>query len=147
MKKMLVFISLLVLVLSLGLYGCSKEKTVSVGEVKLVSAGEQYAPFQNWIFSLNKDGLVSDGERKQPKDIVNELDTVSVSDDVQIAIDGKTAGLQYYTLYDEQYQEVYYRQEKFMMPEKSGKYILCAEVTWGTEKEYDGYQYFFMMEK
>ncbi|MHB8061782.1 MAG: hypothetical protein ACYDG2_03975 [Ruminiclostridium sp.] len=147
MKKLLVFVSITVLALSVGLYGCTKEKTVSVGDIKLISAGEQYAPFQNWIFSLDKDGLASDGERKQPKDIVNELDTALVSDDVQIVIEGKTTGLQYYTLYDEQYQEVYYGQEKFVMPEESGKYILCAEVTWGTEKEYDGYQYFFIIEK
>lgn len=122
------------------------ETVVSVGEIWLVSAGEQYAPFENWIYSLDKDGLAADGERKQPKDIINELEIISVYDDVQIVIDGQATDLQYYTLYDEQYQEIYYRQEKFMKPEKPGKYILSVEVVWGNEA-YDGYQYIFILEK
>lgn len=146
MKKLLAIVSVAVLALSIGLFGCTKERIVFAGDIKLVSAGEQYAPFQNWIYSL-KDGVAADGMRKQPKDVANELEPVSVSDDVQIVLEGRTTGLQYYTLYDEQYREVYYRQDEFVMPEETGKYILCAEVAWGTKDEYDGYQYFFAMEK
>lgn len=122
------------------------ETTVTVGEVKLVSAGVQYEPLENWIYSA-KDGLAADGWRKQPEDMANELETILISDDVQILIEGKTTSLQSYTLYDETYEVVYYRQDKFEPPDESGRYILCVEAAWGTEDQYSGYQYFFMIEK
>lgn len=133
-----------ILLLSLGLVGCNQ--AASVGDVKLVSAEEQHTPFQNFIFSL-KDGLAVDSERRDPKDIVNQLEAVLISDDAHIVISGKTTGQQYYTLYDAQYKEIYARQDIFVPPDESGRYVLCVEVTWGTEKEYTGYQYFFLMEK
>lgn len=133
-----------ILLLSLGLVGCNQ--AASVGDVKLVSAEVQYTPFQNMLFSL-ENGLCADYERIHPKDIVDQLDAVLISDDAHIVISGKTTGQQYYTLYDAQYKEIYARQDHFVLPDEPGRYVLCVEVTWGTEKEYMGYQYFFLMEK
>ena len=72
MRK-LICIVLAALALACGFYGCSRDNGVSVGNVKTVSEGEEYFPLQNWIFSLNKDGLVIDGERKQPQEVANYL--------------------------------------------------------------------------
>jgi len=135
------------LALVCGLCGCSRDNGVSVGNVKTVSEGEEYFPLLNWIFSLNKDGLVIDGERKQPQEVANELIAIPFGDDFQIVIDGKTTGEQFYILFDEKFEEMYYHQYEFESPPEKGEYILCIEIMWGTERQYEGYQYFFKFRK
>ena len=146
MKRSLLFVILAILALSLGVCGCDIGKHASVGDVKLVSARKQYAPINNFLYSRDRDGLFADGRQKQPQDIADELDVIPVSDDVRIIISGKKTGSSY-TLYNERYQTIYDRQEEFVMPEESGRYMICVNVMWGTRERYEGYEYFFMVEK
>jgi hypothetical protein len=135
-----------ILILSLGLCGCDTRESASVGSVKLISAGKQYAPFQNFVYSRNRDGLYADGMKKQPQEVADELETISISNDVRIDLNGKRAN-SCYTLYDEHNQKVYDCRETFLMPEEPGKYIICVNVTWGTKEVYNGMEYFFMINR
>ena len=137
MKKLSVSFIIAVLVLLLGLSGCNEEAAVSagddsddevsIGEIKLVSAEEEYAPYENWIYALDKNNLAADGMWLQPDEVAAELEAIPVLDNAYIVIEGQTTGRQTYTLYSEQYKELYCKTE-FTMPDKPGTYILCVQV-------------------
>jgi len=75
--------------------------------------GRNTSRFKTGFSLLTKDGLVIDCERKQPQEVANELIAIPFGDDFQIVIDGKTTGEQFYTLFDEKFEEMYYHQYEF----------------------------------
>lgn len=148
MKKLLAGFALIALACSLAFYGCGNDKITSAGSVRLVSDGKQYEPYSNFVNSYSQD-VFADGMPKQPQDVINELSAIHIASGARVAINGKTKQPPVYTLYSEQFQEVYFQQDGFALPHEPGKYILCVDVTWGKEgeKEYAGYQYFFLINK
>lgn len=147
MKRLIAILAAILFLVSSGLYGCGINKDVSVGTVWLVTGGTQYEPMENLTQAYTHD-VYSDGRVKKPQDVEGELSTISISDGTKITIKGRTKNAPTYTLYNDQYQEVYSSQTEFSIPDEPGKYILCVGVTWGEKdkEEYSVYQYFFMIE-
>ena len=104
------------------------------------AGGEGYTPVANWIFGQHE--TVSDGQRKRPQDVTEELPEIPVADDFKITVDGKTPGTTAYSLYDDRFEEICHRSEALGLPTAPGVYCLCMEVVWGRGREYDGYQCF-----
>lgn len=115
------------------------------GTIAIFSAGETYAPLENWIFSKEENGPAADGARKQPQEVADELPAIPCGDDFQIVIDGEPQRNQSYTLYNDKFEQIYYRQSNFAAPRDEGEYILFVELVWGDEENYTGYQYCFKL--
>ncbi len=153
MRKTLAPVCIILLALSLGLCGCAKKAASVVGEVRLVTAGEEYAPYVTKTFEYvqykgDEKGIAADYQRKQPNDVISELTPIKIADDVQIVIrNGKTKSSPSYVLYDEQFRQVYAYRGEFIKPARLGRHILCLDMVWGTEKSYSGYRYYFLIEK
>ncbi len=144
-------LALLIALALLALAACSGQSetgdtAVGIGTVSIVSGGKTYAPLENWINSLNSDGVAADGAGIQPDEVVNELEAIPYGDDFGIVIDGEPHNGPYYTLYNSNFEEAYYRGDAFSAPNDAGIYILIVDVSWGNEKAYEGYQYCFKLE-
>lgn len=131
------------LVLILVLCACNQK----VGNVKIVADDKEYIPLSNWIFSLNKDGVAADGARKKPEEITDELTAIPLENSINVLIEGKRVGQVYYTLFNDKFEEIYNNNEHFEGPTEKGEFIFMIEVIWGTENQYEGYQYFFKVIK
>ena len=142
MKKILI---LLLLSITFGLItGCGLNETAGYG-VTIISNKIEYAPVIQWIYGLS-DGLAADGTRKQPEEVKDELDAIVVSDDFEIRVTGTVVGNPSYTLfYDDTFETVYYRSDKYGRPDDTGSYILCIEIAFGKANDYEGYQYWFRL--
>ena len=145
MKKSL----LLLIVLFLTLCGCkAKEDDYAapvIGNVIIVSGGEEYTSLENWIYTKEKNGPAADGARKQPEEVSGELISIPYTDDFHIVIDGEPQEYKSYSLYNDKFEEVYYRESEFAAPQDSDEYILFIELVWGDEEDYTCYQYCFKL--
>ena len=77
---------------------------------------------------------------------MDELEAILCGDDFEILIDGEPRNGLSYTLYNSSFEEEYYREADFSAPQDEGMYILSVEASWGNEKAYNGYQYWFKLE-
>ena len=147
MRKLQVIVACILLVGLIGLYVFGS-KDVAEGTVRLVSGGQQYEPMVNFMCAYTSN-VFSDGRIKRPQDVAEELTAVPVTDHARVTVSGIMKNLPTYTLFDEQYREVYSTQEGFSLPEEPGRYILCVGVTWGFsfKEEYRVLQYFFLIDK
>jgi hypothetical protein len=143
MKKALLVV-VVILVFIFTMYGCQNKNLV--GSISIISSEKEYLPESNWINSL-EDGLAGDGMRKAPNEVSAGLDEIPLTGDLEIIIDGKTTGNPAYTLFNEDYEEVYYRNHEFKEPSEPGVYILLIELVWGNKTRYEGFQYFFKLIK
>ncbi|MFV0400430.1 MAG: hypothetical protein ACK5LX_07400 [Oscillospiraceae bacterium] len=141
MKKTLLL--LLALTLLWGLASCSRP--VEVGIVTVRTGVGDYTPAAYPIFMQSRDGTVTDSARQQPMEVLGELPIIPLFGELEILLDGETAGTPAYTLYDSDGGEVYWRQEVFSLPQESGSYVVSLEVTWGNDREFYGYQYLFRL--
>ena len=127
----------------------------SVGAVKIVSNQTEYEPLSNWVSGLEggifADGaglIFENGELIDPLgNATGELPTVRYADDFRVVIDGESAGMPRYVLFDGQGAHLS-ESDAFSIPEDNGEYFLCIALSWSNNDtdeylEYSGYQYFF----
>ena len=142
MKRAIIYGVTLLLLFSM-ITGCNSTKNSTDYGVTIVSGKVEHTPIEQWIYSLS-DGVAADGTRKQPQEVKYELVEITVSGDFEIKVTGNVTGQPSYTLfYDDSFETVYYRNDRFERPNDIGRYILCIEVAFGNDKEYEGYQYWF----
>ena len=142
-KAICIFVSSVILLL------CLSSCATKANSMKVIVDGQEHTPSSNWIFSLSKDGVAADGARMQPKDAADESTAIPLKDTISVLIEGETTGAPYYTLYklSDNFEEIYYRSDRFEAPADNGTFLCIAEVTWGNEDQYEGYQYFFKFTK
>ena len=128
---------------------------ISIGEVKIISGGIEYEPRIYGLNALAK-GIHYDAVVMQPSDIADLLETVPLSEDFQIIIDGGIRrGEISYMLYAQNDGEWVIISKDYGDPPdystsmlESGEYILCITLTWengadGVDLEYLGEMYSF----
>ena len=65
-----------------------------------------------------------------------EFPEISFSGNLTLTTDIDPWGSMYYTLYDGDFTELYYRSERFSPPEDPGRYYLVIDTMWGDKKKY-----------
>ncbi len=134
---------LLVMYLLIGRIGSGPPE---VGTVTLKSGGEEYTPLQNQIYTT-EDGERVESRRLVPGEIGDSAPTVVFDDTTSILFEGKSNNEDFsFTIYDQDgrvyTEETYY----FQCPQEPGKYLVCEEANWGTEKDNIGVEYYFWIE-
>lgn len=132
----------LVLCLLCLLPGCAAKKDLpsSPEEVKIISQdGSEHTPLYNWIYSY-ENGLAADGTLYGPDHMIEELlDSAPVHVPFTTNLDGE----EQYSVYDMQGKELSYRTDELQLPAASGEYICVISASFGTKKNYQGYQLYF----
>ncbi|MDD4493198.1 MAG: hypothetical protein PHV32_02410 [Eubacteriales bacterium] len=118
-----------------------------VGQIYVKTNGQEYEPFTNWYAQKEYNGPFADGMRLQPKDVDAKLPEINISDDFEIIIEGNHLRRSHYSLFDEEYNQVYYRHWENAAPSEPGTYILLIDVMWGNKVQNAEYQYFFKIVK
>lgn len=137
MKRFLVLaLTILCLMASCGDH---RDTPTSPEEVRITTQdGVEYAPLYAWIFSYD-NGLSADGTRYGADHIAKELaDSAPIQAPFSFNLDGKD-----FSVYDLQGNTLSYRCEGIQLPTDSGTYICAFEATFGNNKSYQGYLFYF----
>lgn len=143
MKKIIALFTVLVCLLT----ACSQSKPVEMPAnssevVTIVSDAGRLSPQVNWIYSF-QNNLSADGQRLYYKDIVpllTEADQVSAPFTIELHDAVRQIR---YTIYDNQGNELAKQRKKLTLPEEAGEYVCVLWVSYGTDDDYTGVQFFF----
>ena len=142
MKKTISLI--LVTVLALCLFtGCTPKAPVdtSPDKVRIVMEAAEHTPEHNWLYRY-EDGVSADGTRLSVEEMLAKTEGSRVIPAPFTVVTGNALENGAFSIYDLEGNLIGQRMT-FSVPEEGGEYLCVMELTFGTEKEYEGYQFFF----
>ena len=104
--------------------------------------------FQNYNLFLNKTALqnVTGEQRKngskacgghfEIEKVADEFPVIRMDKGIVLEASQDPYGAMYYTVYNEDFSELYYRSERFAYPENDGTYYVVIDTAWGDKNHY-----------
>ena len=104
--------------------------------------------FQNYNLFLNKTALqnVTGEQRKngseacgghfEIEEVADEFPVIRMDKGIVLEASQDPYGAMYYTVYNEDFSELYYRSERFAYPENDGTYYVVIDTAWGDKNHY-----------
>ena len=104
--------------------------------------------FQNYNLFLNKTALqnVTGEQRKngskacrghfEIEAVADEFPVIRMDKGIVLEASQDPYGAMYYTVYNEDFSELYYRSERFAYPENDGTYYVVIDTAWGDKNHY-----------
>ena len=104
--------------------------------------------FQNYNLFLNKTALqnVTGEQRKngskacgghfEIEEVADEFPVIRMDTGIVLEASQDPYGAMYYTVYNEDFSELYYRSERFAYPENDGTYYVVIDTAWGDKNHY-----------
>lgn len=124
-----------------------------IGSLTVISDGVEYKPYIHFLYAAiwHEPGgtLFADGIPVYYEKIANELPLIQFGDDFRFVIEGKDANVPVYSLYDGNFECLYFLEEEFSLPAAAGEYLLGVDIKWqnanddAQNPQYTGYRYFF----
>lgn len=140
---LVVIFILTVMLLLLGSFGSGAPE---VGTVTVKSDGVQETPLQNQIYTTTK-GERTESRRLVPSEVGDSAPTVVFDHSTSILFEGKSDnGAFAFTIYDQEGRVYTETTDSFQCPQEPGKYLVCEECYWGTQRENIGMEYYFWLE-
>lgn len=116
----------------------------NAGEVHIMSQGKMYDVVSNRIFKGHGEKVKNINDKKDIKEFSAEIESeIPYSEDFAIYVQGNHTDHVLYSLYDEEFTELYSGRKECETPLTEGKYYCLMEITWGDEDSFVGYQYCF----
>jgi hypothetical protein len=113
-----------------------------IRKVTIVSNGITFEPHENWrssrTFMEGLGHMYFDGETLKSKleEISKQLPEIQYSNDFQIILDGSYASILGYSLYDDNFENIY-NGDKLLLPDEPAMYIALFEVVFFESNEAD----------
>jgi cell division septation protein DedD len=120
-----------------------------IGSVSLIANGREHNPHTHMVHQgINTErGLLSaTGLPLSLANVSSLLTEIQYSNDFQIIIQGNHANLLGYSLHDDKFDVVYSLEDKFVLPNETGVYMLSIHILWRNndfQGEYTVNQYIF----
>jgi hypothetical protein len=123
-----------------------------IGNVYVHASGMKYTPYIHFLYAAIRDeyGLImGDGIPLSIslEDAFKTLSVIHFSNDFRIEIEGKDASSVRYSLYNANFEPLYFIEQSFTAPAEPGTYMLCVDVKWESQdpdsQEYTGNSYIF----
>lgn len=134
---------LLVMYLLIGRIGSGPPE---VGAVTITSQGEEVAPLANQIYTTEK-GQRQEGRRLVPAEVGDSAPTVAFDHSTTVHFEGGSNSDGFaFTIYTGEGRVYTDTLESFVCPRVPGKYLVCEECYWGTNRQNIGMEYYFWIE-
>lgn len=123
-----------------------------IGSLTVMAGGIEYEPYIHFLYaaSLTEHGtLFADGIPIDVERIAGELPLIQYGEDFSFVLEGKDASATGYSLYDGNFECLYFLEEEFSLPAAAGEYLLGVDIKWqaanddAQNPQYTGYRYFF----
>ena len=136
--KDLVLGILIVAVLGVGAYFIADALRAELvpGDIVVRSGNEEVTALQNVVEEQRKNGAVASGEHFKIEDAAGDFPVIHMDKGIVLEASQDPYGAMYYTVYNEDFSELYYRSERFAYPENGGTYYVMVDTAWGDKNHY-----------
>lgn len=136
--KDLVLGILCIAVLGVGAYFIADAlKTELVpGDIIVRSGTEEITTLQNVTGEQRKNGSVASGDHFKIEDAAGDFPIIHMNKGIVLEASQDPYGSMYYTIYNSDFSELYYRSERFVYPDKVGTYYIVIDTAWGDKNHY-----------
>lgn len=136
--KDLVLGILIVAVLGVGAYFIADALKAELvpGNIAVRSGDEEITALQNVTGEQSKNGSKACGGRFEIEKVADEFPVIRMDKGIVLEASQDPYGAMYYTVYNEDFSELYYRSERFAYPENDGTYYVVIDTAWGDKNHY-----------
>lgn len=118
---------------------------ITPGDIAVKSGGEEIIALQRVTAEQREDGSFLDCARFDIQTDSADFPVLHMEKGIVLEATQDPWGDMYYTVYNADFSELYYRSEYFSYPEESGTYYIIIDTTWGNRKQYFGTQHGFTL--
>ena len=136
--KDLVLGILIVAVLGVGAYFIADALKAELvpGDIVVRSGNEEITALQNVTGEQRKNGSKACGGHFEIEEVADEFPVIRMDKGIVLEASQDPYGAMYYTVYNEDFSELYYRSERFAYPENDGTYYVVVDTAWGDKNHY-----------
>ena len=136
--KDLVLGILIVAVLGVGAYFIADALKAELvpGDIVVRSGNEEITALQNVTGEQRKNGSKACGGHFEIEEVADEFPVIRMDKGIVLEASQDPYGAMYYTVYNEDFSELYYRSERFAYPENDGTYYVVIDTAWGDKNHY-----------
>lgn len=136
--KDLVLGILIVAVLGVGAYFIADALKAELvpGDIVVRSGNEEITALQNVTGEQRKNGSKACGGHFEIEEVADEFPVIHMDKGIVLEASQDPYGAMYYTVYNEDFSELYYRSERFAYPENDGTYYVVIDTAWGDKNRY-----------
>ena len=91
---------------------------------------------QNVTGEQRKNGSKACGGHFEIEEVADEFPVIRMDKGIVLEASQDPYGAMYYTVYNEDFSELYYRSERFAYPENDGTYYVVIDTAWGDKNHY-----------
>ena len=126
---LLVFLGVLALIAH-GVNGLIKTET-KPGDIQVYSGSTEIVSLQRVTGEQNKKGSIAEGERFEIEKDAESFPEIRMGKSIMLEATKNPYGGMHYTVYKENFEELYFRRETFSYPEEAGVYYVVVDTMWG----------------
>lgn len=136
--KDLVLGILIIAVLGVGAYFIADALKAELvpGDIVVRSGNEEITALQNVTGEQSKNGSKACGVHFEIEEVADEFPVIYMDKGIVLEASQDPYGAMYYTVYNEDFSELYYRSERFAYPESDGTYYVVIDTAWGDKNHY-----------
>ncbi len=101
------------------------------GDIQVYSGSAEIVAQQRVTGEQNKKGSISEGERFEIEKDAASFPEIRMSKSIILEATKNPYGGMHYTVYNENFEELYFRREAFSYPEEAGTYYVVVDTMWG----------------
>lgn len=121
------------------------QSPIEPGDVEVISGGQRVTTLRRVIAAPARDGGVREDTPFAAEIDGEAFPLITMEGSIVLNTPFDPWGSMYYTAYSEDFAELYYRSEKFRLPEEPGLYYFIVDTKWGSQKEYFSTQHGFKL--
>ena len=106
------------------------------GDIVVRSGNEEITALQNVTGEQRKNGSKACGGHFEIEAVADEFPVIRMDKGIVLEASQDPYGAMYYTVYNEDFSELYYRSERFAYPENDGTYYVVIDTAWGDKNHY-----------
>ena len=136
--KDLVLGILIVAVLGVGAYFIADALKAELvpGDIVVRSGNEEITALRNVTGEQRKNGSKACRGHFEIEAVADEFPVIRMDKGIVLEASQDPYGAMYYTVYNEDFSELYYRSERFAYPENDGTYYVVIDTAWGDKNHY-----------
>ena len=105
------------------------------GDIQVYSGKTEIVSLQRVTGEQTKKGSIAEGERFEIEKDAESFPEIRMSKSIMLEATKNPYGSMHYTVYKENFEELYFRRDAFSYPEEAGTYYVVVDTMWGDKNK------------
>lgn len=103
------------------------------GDILIYSGETEIISLQRVTGEQNRKGTIAEGERFEIEKDAASFPKLNMKKSIMLEATQNPYGGMHYTVYTEDFEELYFRRDTFSYPEEPGTYYIVVDTAWGSQ--------------